>query len=125
MPFTKLFGGLGLACGLAGYAAVGKLGGSQATWVATWEAWVALHIAFSVAAHRLNRASLRASAQHAAPVVGTASVALPLDAVGCGAGGGGTWPTAYESSGSGWLPIVMWLLLGLVVPVLCGTLTFR
>ena len=119
MPFTKLFGGLGLACGLAGYAAVGKLGGSQATWVATWEAWVALHIAFSAAAHRLNRSGLRAGVQHAVVVAGTAAAAL--DAT----GGGGTWPTAYESSGSGWLPVVMWVLLGLVVPVLCGTLTFR
>lgn len=110
MPVSKLFIGLGLVCGTAGFLAVGKLGGSRGVWLATWEAWVALHIAFSAAAHRMHRISLRV--QQGIPGGGGAAAAV--DAAG----------SMYDESG-GWLSVAMWLLLGLVLPLLAGTLPFR
>lgn len=113
MPVSKLLLGLGLVCGLAGYLAVGRLGGAGGVWLAAWEAWVALHVAFAAAAHRVHRVSLRA--RQAAPG---------------GAGGQGAAAAAAEASrmydeGSGWLPAAMWLLLGLALPVAAGVLPFR
>ena len=102
MPVTKLFVGLGLVCGLPGYLAVGKLGGNRTVWLAAWEAWVALHIAFSTAAYRLKGISSKASSRQCA--AGAARV--------------------HESS-SGRLEAAMWVLLGLALPVLAGTLPFR
>ena len=99
MPVTKLFVGLGLICGLPGYLAVGKLGGNRGVWLAAWEAWVTLHIAFSTAAYRMKRIGVQAS-QGAA---------------------GAAW---VHGDGSGWLEAAMWLLLGLALPVLAGTLPF-
>ena len=103
MPVTKLALGLGAVCGLAGYLAVGRLGGSAGTWLAAWEAWVALHIAFSAAAHRVQRVRLRAQQ-----------------------GGEGAADAArmYEQQG-GWLTAAMWLALGLALPLAAGTLPFR
>lgn len=105
MPVTKLFVGLGLVCGLAGYLAVGRLGGHGGAWLAAWEAWVALHVAFSAAAHRMQRIQLRAAQ-----------------------GGGGAAAAGaarmYEDGG-GWLPAAMWVLLGAALPLLAGTLPFR
>lgn len=103
MPVSKLFTGLGLVCGLAGFLAVGKLGGSRAVWLGAWEAWVALHIAFSAAAHRMQRVSLRAQ-QGGASAADTAAM--------------------YEPS-SGWLQAAMWALLGVALPLAAGTLPFR
>lgn len=108
MPVSKLFIGLGLVCGLSGWLAVGKLGGSRAAWLAVWEAWVALHIALSTAAHRLQRVGARAAAQQAAAGVAAAAAAGSM----------------YER-GHGWLPAAMWVGLGLVLPTLAGTLPFR
>ena len=100
MPVTKLFVGLGLVCGLPGYLAVGKLGGNRGVWLAAWEAWVTLHIAFSTAAYRMKCISLQAS-QGAAGAV-----------------------RMHEDS-SGWLEAAMWGLLGLGLPILAGTLPFQ
>jgi hypothetical protein len=102
MPVTKLFVGLGLICGLPGYLAVGKLGGNRNVWLAAWEAWVTLHIAFSTAAYRLKGISSKASSRQ------------------CTAGAA----RMHENS-SGWLEAAMWVLLGLALPVLAGTLPFR
>ena len=115
MPVSKLFIGLGLICGTAGFVAMGKLGGSRATWLATWEAWVALHIALSSAAHRMQRMGLRAQGnRRAAGAAGMAAAAAAADEVG----------SMYEQQG-GWLAAAMWVGLGLVLPVLAGTLPFR
>lgn len=104
MPVTKLFLGLGVVCGCAGYVAVGKLGGSRGVWLAAWQAWVALHVALSAAAHRMHRVGLRAER---------------------GGGGGAAEAGAlYEPEGA-WLHTAMWLLLGLALPLLAGTLPFR
>ena len=113
MPFTKLFLGLGVACGLAGYLAVGKLGGRRPVWLAVWEAWVALHIAFSAAAHRMQRIGLRAAQQHAGAAHQRQQHQRQSDAA-----------SIYEES-SGWLPVAMWVLLGVALPVAAGTLPFR
>lgn len=107
MPVSKLFIGLGLICGAAGYAAVGRLGGSRPVWLAAWEAWVALHIAFSAAAHRMQRVSLRARQ-------GAAAAAAAQDAA----------AAMYEEAGA-WLPVAMWGLLGVALPLAAGTLPFR
>lgn len=93
-------------CGGAGYLAVGKLGGSRAAWLAAWEAWVALHIAFSASAHRMQRVSLRARQS--------------------GSTGGGTdAAVGMYDVGGGWVPAAMWGLLGVALPVLAGVLPFR
>lgn len=111
MPVSKLFIGLGLICGAAGYAAVGKLGGSRPVWLAAWEAWVALHIAFSSAAHRMQRVSLRAR-QGAAGRAAAAGAAPDAAAA------------MYEEA-EAWLPVAMWGLLGVALPLAAGTLPFR
>ncbi|KAL4448496.1 hypothetical protein ABPG75_005715 [Micractinium tetrahymenae] len=108
MPVSKLFIGLGLVCGLSGWLAVGKLGGSRAAWLAAWEAWVVLHIALSAAAHRLQCVGARAAAQQAAAGARAAAAAGSM----------------YDG-GHGWLPAAMWVGLGLVLPALAGTLPFR
>ena len=99
-PLTRLLLGLGGACGAAGYLAVSKFGGDGAVWLAAWEAWVLLHIAFSAAAHRVVRSGIRA------------------------AQAGGDLGEMY-GGGHGGLAGAMWLLLGLAVPLLAGTLPFR
>ena len=99
-PLTRLVLGLGGACGAAGYLAVSKFGGDAAVWLAAWEAWVALHIAFSAAAHGVVRARIRA------------------------ARAGGDAGEIY-AGGHGGLTAAMWLLLGLGLPLLAGTLPFR
>lgn len=114
MPLTKLFVGLGLICGLAGYLAVGKLGGARGAWLACWEAWVALHVAFSAAAHRMHRIHLRAAQSGPGGGGGTMAAAAAADAA----------SSMYED-GSGWLALCMWALLGLALPLLAGTLPFR
>lgn len=118
MPVSKLFIGLGLICGTAGYAAVGKLGGSRPVWLAAWEAWVALHIAFSAAAHRMQRISLRAGQKPVAgPLTAGGDAAATASAVEAAAG-------MYEDAGA-WLPVAMWGLLGVALPLLAGILPFR
>ncbi|KAI3426217.1 hypothetical protein D9Q98_008593 [Chlorella vulgaris] len=100
MPVTKLFVGLGMICGLAGWLAVGKLGGSRGMWLATWEAWVVLHIAFSAAAHRMQRVRLQSES-------------------------GWQDAGAMYDPDTAWLPATMWVLLGLVLPIAAGMLPFR
>ena len=117
MPVSKLFIGLGLLCGAAGYAAVGKLGGSRPVWLAAWEAWVALHIAFSAAAHRMQRISLRAGQRPAAGALAAGGTAATAAAVEAAAG-------MYEDAGA-WLPLAMWGLLGVALPLVAGILPFR
>lgn len=85
MPVAKLLVGLGLGCGAAGHAAVGRLGGDPWTWTALWEVWTLLHVALSV---RAARYSLRAvhngvagggpGAALQAGMWGVLGVALPL-----------------------------------------------
>lgn len=111
MPLSKLFVGLGLICGLAGYLAVGKLGGERGAWLACWEAWVALHVAFSAAAHRMHRIHLRVA--QSGPGGGAAVAAAAAEAA-----------SMYEDGG-GWLALCMWALLGLALPLLAGSLPFR
>lgn len=117
MPVSKLFIGLGLICGAAGYVAVGKLGGSRPVWLAAWQSWVTLHIAFSAAAHRMQRISLRASQRPMAGSLAAGGAAASAAAVEAAAG-------MYEEAG-GWLPVAMWGLLGVALPLLAGTLPFR
>ena len=96
---TKLFVGLGLICGLAGYLAVGKLGGSRTVWLVGWETLVVMHIAFSAAAHYMQGISVKATGADVASM--------------------------YGKSSNERLTAAMWLVLGLVLPYLIGTLTFR
>ena len=100
LPVTRLALGLGLACGGAGYIAVGRLGGDAPLWLAAWEAWVASHLVFSAAAHRLNRVVIE---QQQA---------------------GGKAGSIYDARG-GWLPAAMWAVLGLALPLTAGVLPFR
>jgi hypothetical protein len=44
-PLRTLAIGLGGVCGLAGWVAVGQLGGRPGVWLLAWEAWLALHVA--------------------------------------------------------------------------------
>mmetsp|Transcript_16316 Transcript_16316/g.48923 ORF Transcript_16316/g.48923 Transcript_16316/m.48923 type:complete len:796 (-) Transcript_16316:334-2721(-) len=41
-PLNKLLLGLGVACGAAGYFAVGKIGGRRETWLLMWWSWIAV-----------------------------------------------------------------------------------
>lgn len=100
LPFTKLLVGLGLVCGAAGGMAVGKLGGSSMVWLAIWEGWVVMHVAFSAAAHGLNRIALQQ------------------------AGSSGTPASIYEQPRGVWLPAAMWVVLGLAAPLAAGVLPF-
>lgn len=120
MPVTKLFLGLGLVCGLAGYLAVGKLGGRSPVWLAAWEAWVAAHVAFSAAAHRMQRISLRSAQQRG----GATGAGGGTAAAGAAAAAAAAGAELYEQGG-GWLPMAMWVVLGVALPVLAGTLPFR
>lgn len=112
MPFTRLLAGLGLACGLAGWVVVGRLGGSRSAWLAVWEAWVAAQLGFAAAAHRVFRV---AAARAAGP--------------GAAGGGSGTDAAAaaaadmYERSFA-WLHALMWALVGVALPLLAGWLPF-
>lgn len=99
MPVAKLVAGLGVVCGTAGYAAVGRIGGDPGTWLGLWIVWTALHIAASAAAHRICRRATLAAQQ-----------------------GGG--PGAVYEAQLGWLPAAMWVGLGLVLPCLTATLPF-
>lgn len=44
-PLNKLLLGLGVACGAAGYFAVGKVGGRRDRWLLMWWAWIAVQCA--------------------------------------------------------------------------------
>jgi hypothetical protein len=103
MPVARLAVGLGVVCGAAGYAAVGRLGGDPGVWLLLWGAWTAAHVAASAAAHRVCRRSLAAAA--------------------AAAGGGGRAEAMFEE-GLGWLPAAMWAGLGVALPVLTATLPF-
>ena len=76
--------------------AVGQVGANPYVWLACWEAWVALHLLFSAAAHRVCRG---------------------VQAAGDGA-------HMYEQR-HGWLPAAMWALLGVALPLVTGVLPFH
>lgn len=45
MPLNRLVLGLGVACGSAGFIAVGKIGGDRSMWLLMWWAWIAVLVA--------------------------------------------------------------------------------
>lgn len=101
MPFFKLAVGLGLFCGTAGYAAIGRVGGDAFVWLLLWELWTFLHVVMSAAAHRTCLAAVRAASKRA-----------DVD------------PEALFESDGGWLLAVMWIVLGFCLPALAAVLPF-
>ena len=118
LPFTRLLAGLGLGCGLAGYVAVGKLGGDSLLWLGVWEVWVALQVAFAAAAHRIFRVTARTAAVPAGAAAGSAVSQAAAESAAIAA------HDIYERS-FGRLYAVMWITLGVMLPVAAGWLPFR
>ena len=103
MPVAKILMSLGIACGTVGYQAVNMVGGDGRVWVCLWELWTFFHIILSVTAHRIMMKRVKKA-------LGNPQLTFEMGAVG-GLGGGVT--------------MMMWLVLGIVLPLAMGVVPFH
>ena len=106
MVVLKLFV-FGASCGGAGRIAVSGLGGSGSLWLWIWALWMALEAVLFSAAHELSRYQARREV-----TVGVSE----------GVGGGEGLETRRQSLRS--LKLLIWVVVGVVVPMSAGVLPF-
>jgi hypothetical protein len=125
LPVAKVFIGLGLVCGTAGHVAVSKIGGDGWTWFLLWQFWTLLHVIMSTTAFRMCQRDVAVALQQIG-VDGSAVSAekffqLHTGGLNVGVGGNGS---LGGSSKVAWIAAGLWLLSGVVLPILIATLPF-
>jgi len=129
MPVAKIFIGLGLGGGTAGHVAVSKVGGDGWTWFILWQFWTVLHVIMSTTAFRicqrevalaLQQIGAERSAVSAQKIFQMHTGGLNSISGGGGGGGGGKGGRSTVT----WISAGLWLLSGILLPLLMATLPF-